>query len=243
MKLLSLLLFFMTSNAFATTWATQDITDPLDHKAKCSVKVLASTGSYVYHYPSKYDQVFSPFTSTESFWYCENSGFISLMGDFEGISEAEIEKIKIYLKSNKPNLIDNVSKIKHLEAIYNLRTKDNEFRNRLKRIIAYIYEQDGKVETANRYRKEVLDEIKIALKTDLEAFKVLEYLYLASNYEKQLGNTDQSEKYISELQLKLKTTQDEEVKGYLGYLSKLIEDTAYIKKGGILKPTLPNEKT
>lgn len=241
MKFLSLFLMLFSLNAIATTWGQKEIIDPLDEGATCSVQVLGSTGSYVFHYPSKYDQVFSPFTTLNGIWYCKISGFISLMGDFEEVTDSEKKEIKEYLKKNKPNLIDIASQLKHLEAIYSLRTKSVEFENRLKRIIAYMYEQSGDIETANNYRKKVLIDIKKALTGKLEENKKLEYLYLAANYERQFGNQEQSNKYISKLKNNISHLKDNKLKGYSEYLSKLLDDTVLIKKGGVLKPLLLKE--
>jgi len=93
------------------------------------------------------------------------------------------EKIKIsqYLKESDQKNIDNLtSKLELLEALYSLRNKDDEFNNRIKRVFAYLYEQEGQLELANSYRKSALEEINAFLKTDLSEYKNLEYLYVCS---------------------------------------------------------------
>jgi len=241
MNKLILLLFFITSNTFATTFVQEEITDPIDEDATCLVTYLGSEGSYRYRQRSKYDQVFDPYTSIEGIWYCETSGFISLMGDFEGMSDGEVEKIKKYLKENHKKIEDIDSFLKHLETVYDLRDIDDEFKIWLKRIIAYIYQGHGEIDKANDYRKQVFIEIKSALEIGIDdEYLKLQYLYLASNYAKQLGEDDESDKFSSELKSKLKTTINiEELKGYSKYLLKLSEDTIYIEEGGVLAPKIP----
>jgi len=181
LKYLFIFCFFITFQSYATTWGESEVEDPIEPEFKCKVQEPASSGSYIYHWPSKYDQVFWPLTAPQGIWYCKNSGFIAFIGDFEEITKEEKIKISQYLKESDQKNIDNLtSKLELLEALYSLRNKDDEFNNRIKRVFAYLYEQEGQLELANSYRKSALEEINAFLKTDLSEYKNLEYLYVCS---------------------------------------------------------------
>ena len=203
-----------------------------------------SSGSYIYHWPSKYDQVFWPLTASQGIWFCKDSGFIAFIGDFEEITEEERLKISKYLKSVDKQESDSLtSKLNRLEAIYSLRDKNDEFNNRIKRVFAYLYEQEGQLEKANSFRKSALDEINIFLKTDLGEYRKLEYLYVAANYERKLGNITNSDSRLSMLKTAIENIQDDKLKGYGSYLLELAKDTLHIKPNGTLAPNKDDSGT
>lgn len=241
MRFIFLVFLLISTNAMATTWADSEVDDPFNVGAKCMVEKPASSGSYIYQWPSKYDQVFWPLTTMRGIWYCETSGYIAFISDFEKLTETEKKKIKKYLTNNNSKLKSIESKLKRLEAIYSIREKSAEFKNRLKRILAYLYEKDGKVKLANQYRSFALKEITITLQGKLKDFKHLEYLYLAANYHRQFGELIKSDFYILKLKDTIENNNNSEVQSYKDYLTKLSEDTKYITKGGVLMPSLPED--
>jgi len=197
----------------------------------------ASYGSYIYHWPSKYDQVFWPLTDSNGIWFCKESGFIAFIGDFEGLSEEEVARISSYLKTAKPNTSDQLSRLEHLEKIYSLRDKDEIFKNKLKRVLAYLYEVEGKLDLANRYRSEILQQINKLLESpNLPEYQTLEYLYLSVNYELQLGNEERSSSRLIQLKSAIENINDAELKGYGDYLSALINELPGMRPGGKLMP-------
>src|SRR5262245_37271311 len=73
-----------TSSALATTWTEPTPhPDPVRDGATCQGAEPMSYGSYIYQWPSKYDQVFWPLTDSHSIWFCRESGFAAFVGDFE----------------------------------------------------------------------------------------------------------------------------------------------------------------
>ena len=242
MKSLYILLLLISFNANATTWVETEVDDPIKSGEKCKVDQPASSGSYVYNYPSKYDQVFWPLTDSHGIWHCENSGFIAFIGDFDEITLKEKEAISKYLASNKNKATTKLSKLELLEKMYSLRNKKPEFKNRIKRVFAYLYEEQGKIGLANKYRKEVLVEINAALEAELSEYKKLEYLYIAANYERQFGDISKSDARLAVLKSALENIEDEKVKGFANYLSELIKDTLHIKPAGKLTPKIPENE-
>lgn len=58
---------------WATTWGETDVDDPIVKDAKCTVGSPGSYGSYIYGWPSKYDQIFWPVTEESGIWFCPES--------------------------------------------------------------------------------------------------------------------------------------------------------------------------
>jgi hypothetical protein len=246
MKLIQILfLILLSSTILATKITTVKIPDPIDSNLECTTQKINSFGSYIYNYPSKYDLVFWPYTGSSGIMYCDKSGFASFINDFK-LNKSELVKIKEYLKKNKEKPDTFLAKLKRVEEIYALREKTPKFRNSLKRSLAYLYESNKKFDLANKYRKEALKDLYELLKTELNDYSKLEYIYLSANYERQLGNIKKSDKSISKLKKMIKKikedkTKKKRIKNAADYFSKLIEDTKFIKKGGVLRPEIPKK--
>jgi len=242
LKLFYLAILFITYNATATKWGETNVSDPIKSGSECKVSEVLSSGSYVYNWASKYDQIFFPYISSAAIWFCKDSGYISFMGDFNDISTEEKTKISDYLEKNPQNNIRSLlSKLKLIEKIYSFRNISPELNNRNKRILAYLYEQKGKFEIANGFRKAALSQIYEFLKTDLTKYKRLEYLYVAANYERQLGNISNSDLKLKTLINEIKNIQDEELKSFGKYLLELSNETKLISYGGKLQPEISKE--
>ncbi|MGB2741326.1 MAG: hypothetical protein WBC60_12330 [Cognaticolwellia sp.] len=237
MKYIFISILFIAFSVSATKWMESSIGDPIKLDSVCSVNQILSSGSYVFDWPSKYDQIFFPYTSSASIWFCKDSGYISFMGDFDNITAEEKINITNYLGSHpQKNIRTLLSKLKLLEKTYTLRELPPEISNKNKRILAYLYEKLEKFEYANDLRKSALVEIYVLLKTDLTQYKRLEYLYIAANYERQLGNVVNSDIRLKILKKEIDNIQAEELKGFGNYLSKLSSDTLRIEAGGKLEP-------
>lgn len=220
----------------ATTWGDAKVQDPINPKAKCDVQEPMSSGSYIYQWPEKYDQVFWPTTDENGIWFCKTSGFVAFMGDFEGLADAEKTRISQYLRENYKGEDSLEAKLKSLEAIYALREKDETFRNSLLRILARWYQDTGDTEKANGYRRKALDGIRSALTGEMPDGQKLQYLYVAANYSRELGDTEASDRYLVELRDKAGLTKDPSISGFVEYLLTLSKDTPRIQPGGVLDP-------
>jgi len=231
------LAILISLNTFATTWGELKVDDPIKPGSSCSVHEPISYGSYIYHWPSKYDQVFWPLIDPHGIWHCEDSGFIAFINDFEGLSSNEITKIRFFLESNSSEITTQIGKLRHLEQVYSLREKDKVFRNSFRRVLAFLYESEGKIDIANQYRSEALSEIKELLDSEsLSEYQRLEYLYLAVNYELQLGNENSSKALLTALKTAIRDIKDQELIGFGEYLTTLLEDLQNMKAGGKLMP-------
>ncbi|OAD23542.1 conserved hypothetical protein, secreted [Candidatus Thiomargarita nelsonii] len=220
----------------ATTWGGTQVNDPIKEGETCDVYQPASYGSYIYHWSSKYDQVFWPLTDEHGIWFCNKSGFTAFIGDFEGISENEKYDITKYLQKNYKGKGDIESKLVLIEGIYSLRNTDHSFKNKLLRVLSRWYQNLGQIEKANDYRRKAFVDIKVKLRTKLPEGQKLEYLYLAANYSRLFGEIDESDKYIKQLITATKNLEDKKLKGFSEYLTKLANETKYIQPGGRLHP-------
>jgi len=232
-------LLIFSTKILATDLAAIEVDDPILNGKKCVVHEPAGWGSYIYHSPSKYDQIFWPLTEEYGIWYCADSGFMALTNDFEQLGKEEIERISIYLKTNSSETKDIKSKLKTLDQIYSLRDKDTFFKNKLMRVLARFYQSESEFEIANEYRKKSLDDIEITLNGEVPEFQKLEYLYLAVNYSKQFGNDAKASAYKRKLMIALSSIENDDVKGLGKYLEGLIPDSEYIEPGGKLDPIKP----
>ena len=86
---ISLLLIFCPLAVYSTTWGELEVDDPILEGEKCAVHQPASYGSYIYRWPSKYDQVFWPLTDSHGIWFCQESGFTAFIDDFADLSPEE----------------------------------------------------------------------------------------------------------------------------------------------------------
>ena len=227
------------SHAFATTWSAIEVDDPIVQGEKCSVQEPSSYGSYVYQAASKYDQVFWPLTEANGIWYCAGSGFTAFIGDFSNLQVAEIERIKQYLLDNPPQTQSIESKLKRLEDIYRLRDADAILKNKLERVLARWYQDLNQIDKANAYRQLAFQGIEQNLTGKLLEPQRLEYLYVAANYSRQLGNAELSDQYLAKLAVELDAVENAELHGFRDYLKSLVLQTKYIKAGGVLDPVVP----
>ena len=218
------------------TWGHTEVPDPTDETKTCQVRTPNSYGGYIYQWPEKYDQVFWPYTDPDGIWYCEESGFISFIGDFDGMTKGELEKIAAYLKGIDQPAGDPVSTLSHLEKIYSMRKMGNRSHIHLLRVLAYRHEVLGFVKKANSYRARALEEIEKELKGDIGALIEIEYLFVAANYHRQSGNVKASDAYLIKLDKALGKVTDPGSVGYLEHIKSLTEKTLLITPGGKLCP-------
>jgi len=221
----------------ATTWDESEVGDPILPGELCKVNQPMSWGSYIYNWDSKYDQVFWPNTEGMGIWSCEKSGFVALLGDFEGMSATEIKAIKQYLLQHPATETGIKAKLELMEQLYALRDTSSHFKNYLLRLLARWYQQLEDVDKANLYRRSAYAGIRVALQGELDEFTRLEYLYLAANYARQFGDAGASDQFLLELTELTASLKDEKARNFAAYLQELLPDTRRITEGGVLDPT------
>jgi len=238
---LSALLLLAPSLVWATTWGATTVKDPIRPRAHCEVSEPQSFGSYIYHWPEKFDQVFWPLTESNGLWSCSTSGFVAFIGDFDGLSEAEVERIRAFLHSDegKAGKVDELpARLDRLEQIYALREKDAHFRTVLLRVLAFHHENalDAPARAAD-YRRKALGLMRERLaESALEPLQRLEYLFVCAAYERWFGDVAASDAWVSQLDEAMAAHDEGEHADYIEYLSKLKQEIPRITPGGKLAP-------
>lgn len=224
--------------AFATTWVETTIVDPISGK-KCVVPTPGSSGSYIYQWPEKYDQVFWPFTERNGIWSCRPSGFVAFIGDVE-LAAGEQAAIGTYLKQAGPlpETAGPDALLPRMEGIYALRKREPDAKTRILRSLAYQYQSIGKQAKANELRTQAaaIMEARLADET-LEPTLRLQYLFVTANYAREWGRSAESDNKLERLGVLLADAAgQEELKGYAQYLQELIPSARNIAPGGVLAP-------
>lgn len=233
------LLAIALSPAFATTWHQTEIDDPIAKSARCQINEPSSFGSYIYHWPSKYDQVFWPTTEDSGIGFCAESGFAAFIGEFDDISETQRAEIAAYLSMSyqrgekEP---DRSKKLELLEGCYARRELSAERQIHLLRSLAYQYETLGDQVSADSRRRQALEQIRVALTGELKENRRLEYLFVAAAYEREFGEVEASKAHEKLLRSALKNANTDDSKGYVIYLGELADDLSRIEPGGKLAP-------
>jgi len=227
----------------ATTWgAPQPVPDPVRQGAKCYVAEPASSGSYIYQWPSKYDQVFWPLIDENGLWFCKDSGFTAFIGDFKITADertALVNALASYELIKEPSLND---KLHLLQKSYDARSVDAHGKIRLLRVLAYYYEADLKdFDGARSFRRDALEMIEAALQTALPEGDRLEYLFVSAIYYRELGDQQRSQAALQSLDESLQQSTDEKLAGYVSYLTELKKDLDKIVPGGPLIPLDPEQ--
>jgi hypothetical protein len=226
---------FGVLQAHATTWFPKTVPDPFAAGKECKVAEWGSYGGYIYSWPSKYDQVFWPYTDDAGIWYCESSGFAAFVHDFDKLKEGERAAIAAFLKEHPGAVAPGADRLKRIEALYALREEDAQFRVFLLRLLAYKYEDLGDLDAAKAYRTRAFAAMQDALAAGVDEKTRLEYLYVCANYARKLGQPGKSDEYLEQLHAAASKAQPES-RSYADYLEKLAVETPNIGPDGKLAP-------
>jgi hypothetical protein len=235
LRLYATLLLLVAWPASATTWVPADIDDPFVPGAKCDGMQPASSGSYIYHWPSKYDQVFWPYTDASGIWYCPASGFVSFVGDNK-LEAAEATRVRAWLATQPTGAPpEGAAMLERIEGVYAVREADEAQRIHLLRVLAYRYDELRDAAAAARHRGQALERIRVALAGELAAQTRAEYLFVAAAYSREAGDAAQSGRDLAALDLALTHLGGEDA-DYAGYLRDLASVVPLITPGGVLAP-------
>ncbi|MFT4178244.1 MAG: hypothetical protein QM612_02090 [Thermomonas sp.] len=222
----------------ATTWLPTRITDPISGK-QCVVQTPGSSGSYIYQWPEKYDQVFWPLTDRYGIWVCRSSGFAAFIGDIE-LDDEEKTAIRRFLKNAVPlpKEAGMGAVLARVESIYALRKVEPDAKSRILRALAYQYESNGLQAKANELRSQAAAIMETRLADEkLEPMLRLQYLFVTANYARELGQVESSDQKLKQLSpLLADASTDEKLKGYAEYVQELIVSARKIAPGGRLAP-------
>lgn len=224
--------------AGAVTWAEREINDPVSGKP-CRVATLASSGSYIYDWPEKYDQVFVPVTAAEGIWFCEDSGFASFIAD-DKLDHVEKERIAAFLQQQpglEPQRSGLADRLQRAEAIYALRDLTPERRALVHRILAYDFEAlADDPQRARQHRQAALAIMLDRLADEsLAPGARLEYLFVSANYLREYGDAARADRLLAQLEMRI-ANGGGETAAYAAYLQSMLPAARTIAPGGRLAP-------
>ena len=224
-------LLLVAGTSHATTWARVEKTDPLSGE-KVPAYGIMSYGSYIYHWPSKYDLVFWPLTAEQ--WICLNpkNGYAAFNNDFEKLSTEEKEKLRKWLKKNyKPSKApkSHREKLAWLERVYRQRKMDDEFWSRFYRLMAYVHRGDKK--TSMAYVKKAIPLLQKKLERDPKGVDRIATLYLLGEYSRRTGRKKEAKDYFEQVRkAKYKDRDGKEKTGHPYFLG-LVRDREKLLRG------------
>ena len=204
----TLLALTPASFVFGTTWAPIELTDPLSGDPVAAHDVM-SYGGYIYHWPSKYGQVFWPFTDEK--WICFNpeNGYAAFNEDFETLSASEKKRLGPWLLRNyDPDRApdSHEEKLAWLEKVYQQRDMDGEFWSAFYRLMAYVH--GDAPEKSMLYVWKALPLLENKLRSNPVGTDRLETLYLLGEYSRRTGDIERARELLRQIKSVKYTDED-----------------------------------
>jgi hypothetical protein len=211
--------------ASATTWGESTVTDPVSGKT-LEVQEPMSSGSYIYEWPGKEDQVFWPATDDHWLWFNPATGYGAFGSDFAKLEGESLDEVRAWLAANydeKKPPATRIEKLEWLAKIYGLRKMDGAFWCFFHRLMAYELAESDPAGSLDHVRK-AMPLLEGQLTTGLEDFRRIGVLYLLGEYNRRLGNTDISRSYFDQARSAPYKTREGETLTGAPYFVKLIEE-------------------
>jgi hypothetical protein len=215
----------ITAPASATTWGESKVKDPVSGKSVKVHKPLSS-GSYIYEWPGKEDQVFWPSTDDDWLWMNPKDGYAAFGDDFEKLAGTELMRVRAWLaqnydKAHPPKT--RLEKLVWMEKIYTQREMGADFWCFYYRLMAFEYSESDPAKSLEYVRKALpLLEEQLA-KPQGDYARLVTY-YLAGEYHRRLGDLNRSRAYFD--QARATSYKDEEGKEHRGseYINGIIQE-------------------
>jgi hypothetical protein len=148
----------LASRAEAITWSAGTAECPVCKKT-VAVQRVASYGSYVYRYPSKYQLVFWPHTDSLSYYFCPDCHFSAFMGEFAKLPADKVPAVKeavAKLKKPQPQKSYDQIPIDYrlgiAGAVAKLLGRDDVYWCHYERVLGYHLQKLGQQEAAKAAR-------------------------------------------------------------------------------------------
>ncbi len=225
----------LSQPATATTWGESTVRDPVSG-TKIKVQEPMSSGSYIYSWPGKEDQVFWPMTADQWLWFNPKSGYGAFGDDFEKLEGEALERVKSWLAANYDETQPPSTRtelLAWLEQIYAQRGMDDDFWCYFNRLMAYELSKSDP-EKSLEYVRKALPLLERELVNPESDGSRIATLYLLGEYHRRLGHPDESRNYFD--QVRSATYQDREGNTLVGspYFVALVEEREKI--GGSSAP-------
>jgi hypothetical protein len=216
---------FTAGPAGATTWGESKVKDPVSGKT-IKVQEPMSSGSYIYSWPGKEDQVFWPATDEHWLWFNSTSGYAAFGDDFVELAGPQLDRVRTWLaanydKSHPPKT--RLEKLEWMQKIYAQRDMDEKFWCFYYRLMAFEYSEESP-STSLEYVRKALPMLEKNLLAEQEGFQHLVTLYLVGEYHRRLGDAVRARDFFQ--QARAATYKDEDGNSHVGsdYISGIIAE-------------------
>lgn len=189
--MLIILTFFNVASISATTWGTESIKCPVCSQDN-DFEVVYSYGTYIYSWPSKYQDIYWPFTESQTVYSCKKCKYSAFMTDYRNISG---DTLKLILNSIDTMQIDLVQKsdyqdipiierLKIAEQFYQIYEHSPYFWCHFYRVMAYFYDFDQNKVMAEMYRRKALLSVEemLSINENEDYFKYYTYIKASLYY-------------------------------------------------------------
>ena len=146
-----------------------------------------SSGSYIYSWPGKEDQVFWPMTDESWPWFNPKSGYGAFGNDFEKLEGAAPDRVKAWLAANYDRRrppVTRLEKLAWLEQVYGQRGMDEDFWCFFDRLMAFEHSQDDPAKSLE-YVKKAMPTIERLLANPPSDDARITFLYLLGEYHRE----------------------------------------------------------
>lgn len=194
----------------------------------------ASWGSYVYSYPSKFQLIFWPYTSSSTIYSCKRCHLSLFMWDFRDFPEDKIADTARLLETlefsgHYKNYTDipGSQKLRIAEKVYQLLGRDDAFWSHFYRVLGYYLARENKPQEAAQAREKALEITERMLANPANEGHKKDLLVVAAAMHHFLG---QDQTALGELDSASSLTFNDSKlgearsKGYDAYLSSLIRE-------------------
>jgi len=219
--LIAALICIVSMSAHATTWAPSKVRDPITNE-HVKVHQPMSSGSYIYAWPEKSDQVFWPFTDSNWLWFNPKSGYIAFGNDFAELDTAKRAVLKDWLKANFDRNAPPQSRrdlLEWTEKVYAARGMDDDFWCHFFRLMVFETRDDS--ETSLAYVRKALPLLEKSLKASADPGETLKNLYLLGEYNRRIGQDDDAKRYLERLS---SLEVDDKLSGFKQYLLEIAKE-------------------
>jgi hypothetical protein len=238
----SLIIMSLALAGLATTWGSTDVKCPVCGKTS-EMESIMSYGSYIYGWPSKYQLIFWPSTTSRALYYCRHCGLAAFMGDFQEIPKDKIDAVKKTVapmkKPQKDGRYFEVPMSYRLgiaEAVYRQLDRDDNFWCRFYRIQGYHLDKSSMPKEAKTARLKALVLAEKMLKAGVKAPPKKELVLIVGSMQYFTG---QKEKALEALARVMKTPikvpeemKEKSAKNATQYLDELAEVFKGLIEGG-----------
>jgi uncharacterized protein (DUF2225 family) len=194
----------------------------------------ASWGSYIYQYPSKFQLVFWPHTSSVAVYSCKKCHLSLFMWDFREFPKDRMASTKKLLEGVKLSGeyktytdIPVSEKLQIAEKVYQGLNRDDDFWSHFYRVLGYHFAQEKKSEQAKEARLHALEITQRMLADSANEGRKKELLFLAASMHHFTGDDAaalQELKIASALKFHHAKGDEERSKNFDEYLSALIKE-------------------